>query len=55
MYSSTAFLKFQAIPTFWLDFAGYKIDEHDHESNYLRLQFSRNPGPRSGHGGRGKR
>ncbi|KAK8684110.1 hypothetical protein V6N13_040144 [Hibiscus sabdariffa] len=30
---------------------GYKIDEHDPDSNYLRLQFSRNPGPRSGGSG----
>uniref|UniRef100_A0A2P2KM10 Uncharacterized protein MANES_02G177500 n=1 Tax=Rhizophora mucronata TaxID=61149 RepID=A0A2P2KM10_RHIMU len=34
---------------------GYKVDEHDPESNYLRLQFSRYPGPRSGPGSRGKR
>ncbi|CAL1412756.1 unnamed protein product [Linum trigynum] len=34
---------------------GYKMDEHDLESNYLRLQFSRYPGPRSGLPGRGKR
>ncbi|KAL4298044.1 hypothetical protein GQ457_12G016150 [Hibiscus cannabinus] len=35
---------------------GYKIDEHDPDSNYLRLQFSRNPGPRSGGSGvRGRR
>ncbi|KAK8628596.1 hypothetical protein V6N13_009183 [Hibiscus sabdariffa] len=34
---------------------GYKIDEHDPDSNYLRLQFSRNPGPRSGTGVRGRR
>ncbi|GMI90808.1 hypothetical protein like AT1G21320 [Hibiscus trionum] len=34
---------------------GYKIDEQDPDSNYLRLQFSRNPGPRSGPGGRGRR
>ncbi|KAJ9146147.1 hypothetical protein P3X46_028451 [Hevea brasiliensis] len=34
---------------------GYKLDEHDRESNYLRLEFSRYPGPRSGHGGRGRR
>ncbi|KAG9156752.1 hypothetical protein Leryth_025478 [Lithospermum erythrorhizon] len=27
---------------------GYKMDEHDPDSSYLRLQFSRNPGPRSG-------
>ncbi|GMI82975.1 hypothetical protein like AT1G21320 [Hibiscus trionum] len=32
---------------------GYKIDEHNPDSNYLRLQFSRNPGPRSGPGARG--
>ncbi|KAK1404001.1 RNA-binding protein 2 [Heracleum sosnowskyi] len=31
---------------------GYKIDEHDPDSAYLRLQFSRNPGPRSGGSGR---
>ncbi|MBA0566218.1 hypothetical protein Golob_011057 [Gossypium lobatum] len=34
---------------------GYKIDEHDPDSNYLRLQFSRYPGPRSGPGARGRR
>jgi len=36
---------------------GYKIDEHDRDSAYLRLQFSKNPGPRSGSGPRprGKR
>lgn len=34
---------------------GYKMDENDPESNYLRLQFSRFPGPRSGSGSRGKR
>ncbi|TMW92784.1 hypothetical protein EJD97_012572 [Solanum chilense] len=35
---------------------GYKMDEHDHDSAYLRLQFSKFPGPRSGgSGSRGKR
>ncbi|KAK8643142.1 hypothetical protein V6N13_012451 [Hibiscus sabdariffa] len=34
---------------------GYKMDEHDPESKYLRLQFSRYPGPRSGPGTRGRR
>ncbi|XVF64364.1 hypothetical protein PTKIN_Ptkin09bG0163800 [Pterospermum kingtungense] len=34
---------------------GYKMDEHDPDSNYLRLQFSRYPGPRSGTGARGRR
>ncbi|XP_015165479.1 RNA-binding protein 2-like [Solanum tuberosum] len=36
---------------------GYKIDEHDHDFAYLRLQFSKFPGPRfSGSGStRGKR
>ncbi|KAK9269942.1 hypothetical protein L1049_025515 [Liquidambar formosana] len=34
---------------------GYKMDEHDPETAYLRLQFSRYPGPRSGSGPRGKR
>ncbi|XP_022773360.1 RNA-binding protein 2-like isoform X3 [Durio zibethinus] len=34
---------------------GYKMDEHDPDSNYLRLQFSRFPGPRSGTGVRGRR
>ncbi|XP_024162015.1 RNA-binding protein 1 isoform X2 [Rosa chinensis] len=34
---------------------GYKMDEHNPDSNYLRLQFSRLPGPRSGHGTRSKR
>lgn len=34
---------------------GYIMDEHDPESAYLRLQFSRFPGPRSGPGHRGKR
>ncbi|XP_023515368.1 RNA-binding protein 2-like [Cucurbita pepo subsp. pepo] len=32
---------------------GYKMDEQDPDSNYLRLQFSRHPGPRSGTGGSG--
>ncbi|KAK6775739.1 hypothetical protein RDI58_026740 [Solanum bulbocastanum] len=27
---------------------GYKMDEHDHDSTYLRLQFSKFPGPRFG-------
>ncbi|KAM6559830.1 hypothetical protein CsatA_029069 [Cannabis sativa] len=27
---------------------GYKLDEHNPESSFLRLQFSRFPGPRSG-------
>ncbi|KAB1220867.1 RNA-binding protein with multiple splicing [Morella rubra] len=31
---------------------GYKMDEEDPDSNYLRLQFSRYPGPRSGAGSR---
>ncbi|KAG2665627.1 hypothetical protein I3760_15G016300 [Carya illinoinensis] len=34
---------------------GYKMDDDDPESNYLRLQFSRFPGPRTGSGSRGKR
>ncbi|XP_010062133.2 RNA-binding protein 2 [Eucalyptus grandis] len=34
---------------------GYKMDEHDPDSAYLRLQFSRYPGPRSGAGPRGRR
>ncbi|KAG2663122.1 hypothetical protein I3843_16G014600 [Carya illinoinensis] len=34
---------------------GYKMDDNDPDSSYLRLQFSRNPGPRSGSGSRGKR
>ncbi|XP_059280089.1 RNA-binding protein 2-like isoform X1 [Lycium ferocissimum] len=35
---------------------GYKMDEHDPDSAYLRLQFSKFPGPRSGgSGSRGKR
>ncbi|XP_021285314.1 RNA-binding protein 2-like isoform X2 [Herrania umbratica] len=34
---------------------GYKMDEHDPDSNYLRLQFSRYPGPRSSSGARGRR
>lgn len=49
-------------------YTGYKVDEINPESNHLRLQFSRYPGPRSGggprssgpgprggHGSRGKR
>ncbi|MCD9646631.1 hypothetical protein HAX54_036640 [Datura stramonium] len=37
-------------------FQGYKMDEHDHDSAYLRLRFSMFPGPRSGgSGSRGKR
>ncbi|KAG9158038.1 hypothetical protein Leryth_000202 [Lithospermum erythrorhizon] len=34
---------------------GYKFDEHDRDSVYLRLQFARYPGARSGSGHRGKR
>ncbi|XAR62462.1 hypothetical protein NMG60_11017219 [Bertholletia excelsa] len=34
---------------------GYKMDEHDPGSPYLRLQFSKHPGPRSGSGFRGRR
>ncbi|XP_021830162.1 RNA-binding protein 2-like isoform X1 [Prunus avium] len=34
---------------------GYEMDEHSPDSNYLRLQFSRFPGPRSGPGSRSKR
>ncbi|KAK3030365.1 hypothetical protein RJ639_038321, partial [Escallonia herrerae] len=34
---------------------GYKMDEHDPDSAYLRLQFSKYPGPRSGSGSRGRR
>ncbi|CAN1235070.1 RNA-binding protein 2 [Linum perenne] len=34
---------------------GYRMDEHDPESSFLKLQFSRYPGPRSGMAGRGKR
>lgn len=34
---------------------GYKMDEHDPDSAYLRLQFSKYPGPRSGSGRRGRR
>ncbi|XP_035541773.1 RNA-binding protein 2-like isoform X1 [Juglans regia] len=34
---------------------GYKTDDNDPDSSYLRLQFSRYPGPRSGSGSRGKR
>ncbi|KAF9616451.1 hypothetical protein IFM89_029705 [Coptis chinensis] len=30
--------------------AGYKFDEHDRDSDNLRLQFARYPGPRSGGG-----
>ncbi|KMT19501.1 hypothetical protein BVRB_1g011240 [Beta vulgaris subsp. vulgaris] len=33
---------------------GYKMDEDDRDSGYLRLQFSRHPGPRSGGGSRGR-
>ena len=36
-------------------FTGYEMDEHSPDSNYLRLQFSRFPGPRSGPGSRSKR
>lgn len=31
---------------------GYKMDEHDSDSPYLRIQFSKSPGPRSGSYGR---
>ncbi|OVA06896.1 RNA recognition motif domain [Macleaya cordata] len=34
---------------------GYNMDEHESDSHILRLQFARYPGPRSGHGPRGKR
>ncbi|EXC19914.1 RNA-binding protein with multiple splicing [Morus notabilis] len=34
---------------------GYRVDEHISESSYLRLQFSRFPGPRSNAGPRRKR
>ncbi|CAL5348559.1 unnamed protein product [Camellia sinensis] len=34
---------------------GYKMDEHDPDSAYLRLQFSKYPGPRSGSGPRGRK
>ncbi|KAF8411654.1 hypothetical protein HHK36_004212 [Tetracentron sinense] len=34
---------------------GYKMDEHDSDSAYLRLQFARYPGPRSASGPRRKR
>ncbi|KAI3492308.1 hypothetical protein L1887_43238 [Cichorium endivia] len=34
---------------------GYKMDEHDPDSAYLRLQFSKYPGPRSGPARRGGR
>ncbi|KAI4375184.1 hypothetical protein MLD38_013088 [Melastoma candidum] len=34
---------------------GYKMDEQDTDSAYLRLQFSRSPGPKSGYGPRGRR
>ncbi|KAL4565853.1 hypothetical protein LXL04_029959 [Taraxacum kok-saghyz] len=34
---------------------GYKMDEHDPDSAYLRLQFSKNPGPRAGPTRRGGR
>ena len=50
-----AFLNFLSKLTSFLDCAGYKMDEHDPDSNYLRLQFSRYPGPRSGSGTRGRR
>uniref|UniRef100_A0A803LHU6 RRM domain-containing protein n=1 Tax=Chenopodium quinoa TaxID=63459 RepID=A0A803LHU6_CHEQI len=33
---------------------GYKMDEDDRDSAYLRIQFSRHPGPRSGAGSRGR-
>lgn len=34
---------------------GYKMDELDSHSAYLRLEFSKFPGPRTGGGYRGKR
>lgn len=34
---------------------GYKMDEDNPDSSYLRIQFSRHPGPRSGGGPRGRR
>ncbi|KAL9449618.1 hypothetical protein AB3S75_011526 [Citrus x aurantiifolia] len=33
---------------------GYRMDEDDPDSKFLRLQFSRNPGPRSVFGARGR-
>lgn len=38
-----------------LNVAGYKFDEHERDSDHLRLQFARHPGARSGGGHRGKR
>ncbi|KAF6154873.1 hypothetical protein GIB67_018310 [Kingdonia uniflora] len=38
----------------WRTLQGYKMDEHEHNSRILNLQFARNP-PRSGSGPRGKR
>ncbi|XP_042492747.1 RNA-binding protein 1-like [Macadamia integrifolia] len=34
---------------------GYNMDDHDPDSPFLRMQFARYPGPRSGPGHRGKR
>lgn len=34
---------------------GYRMDELDPDSKFLRLQFSRNPGGRTMHGARGRR
>lgn len=33
---------------------GYRMDEDDRDSKYLRIEFSRNPGPRAGAGSRGR-
>ncbi|CAN8292078.1 unnamed protein product [Cochlearia groenlandica] len=38
-----------------IDLTGYRMDEDDLDSKILRLQFSRNPGPRSGQRGGGRR
>uniref|UniRef100_A0A453QHH0 Uncharacterized protein n=1 Tax=Aegilops tauschii subsp. strangulata TaxID=200361 RepID=A0A453QHH0_AEGTS len=37
----------------FVDFAGYKFDEHDRSSPQLRLQFARFKGPRGQAGGPG--
>ncbi|KAH0711993.1 hypothetical protein KY285_007627 [Solanum tuberosum] len=55
--SNTLYIKGLPSDSSRREVARYKIDEHDHDSAYLRLQFSKFPGPRFGGSGstRGKR
>ncbi|KAH0776246.1 hypothetical protein KY290_007657 [Solanum tuberosum] len=55
--SNTLYIKGLPSDSSRREVARYKMDEHDHDSAYLRLQFSKFPGPRFGGSGstRGKR